>query len=81
MGISSRVNLAGARLWVEALLTLVSLSVGRLWAHPSLGRPLRLLDRPLDFWALGGPVRGPFDPYSLSGKRVLVCLGKANCPV
>ena len=43
-----------------------------------MGRPLRLLDRPLDFWALGGPERGPFDPYSLGGKRDPACMGKAN---
>ena len=35
-------------------LMLVYLSPSRLWAHPLLGRPSRLLGRPLDPYSLGG---------------------------
>ena len=52
-GILFSVGPAGTRLWIEALVMLASLSPGRLWAHPSLGRPL-------GSGALGGPERKAF---------------------
>ena len=70
MGISSRVCLAGARPWNEALLILVYLCLSRSRSSPSLGWPSRPFDHPSDSWAKVGQRKSLFVPYSLSGKRV-----------
>jgi len=46
---------------------------------PSLvGMAVETVGPALELLGLGGPDKKLFDPYSLYGKRVLVCLGKAN---
>ena len=46
---------------------------------PSLvGMAIETVGLALELLGLGGPEKKLFEPYSLYGKRVLVCLGKVN---
>ena len=49
---------------------------------PSLvGMAVETVGPALELLGLTRPEKKLFDPYPLYGKRVLVCLGKANRPV
>ena len=82
MGILSRVSLAGARLRIEALLTLVYLGPSHSWAYLLLGRSSRPLGQSLDVLGLGGLEKKHSDPYPFCGKRVRSAWeGELSCVV